>query len=126
MACCITCENINNNPQNGVRGGLAAPVKLHACDIELLTGGGGGGALSNVTSTDLVHNLVPDGATATIPAGFIHGSISVLTGQATINGALYNAGESLSLDPMFPSLRYGAYPITGITGSIRINYHTLP
>jgi len=77
--------------------------------------------IRTVASTDSVVT-----ANTTIPAGFVHGSISVLTGQASINGALYEDGETLDLPPMShgtTTIVYPEYTVTGVTGSVRINYH---
>lgn len=74
-----------------------------------------------VSSTD---NL--ETADFTIPAGFVHGSLAVVTGQASVNGALYNAGDTVNLPPMsFGAVdrRYPAYAVTGVTGQVRVNYH---
>ena len=74
-----------------------------------------------VTSTDLIAT-----ADTTIPAGFRHAAIAIRSGVAVINGATYNAGESLALPPMSygaTDVLYPAYPVTGITGEVIINYH---
>jgi len=63
----------------------------------------------------------------TIPSGFIHASIAVLTGTASINGAVYTAGMGLSLPPMSygsQEVLYPAYDIGMVTGSVAVNYHT--
>ena len=65
---------------------------------------------------------------STMPAGFIHGSIAVRSGQITVNGAVYDAGDSISLPPMSYGDNAILYPqydivVTGGGGtSYRINY----
>lgn len=82
--------------------------------------GGGTATIETATATDQIATT-----DTTIPAGFIHGSIAVLSGTATINGSLYQAGEQLILPPMsFGNVdrRYPLYQVTGVSGEVRINY----
>lgn len=121
MACCVNCDNINNNVNAGVKDTLASLVKLHPCDILSITGGGS--TTFTVTSVDLVQTTAFD-----IPAGFIHGSIAIEAGTATINGAARPTGYMLSLPPMGGNLRYPIYQVTSVSvgAIIHVNYHTLP
>lgn len=63
-----------------------------------------------------------------IPAGFLHGSILILSGTADINGAARPTGYVLNLPPMVNgdggNNTYPVYQITNVTGTIHINYHT--
>lgn len=118
---CVDCTVINtiNDCTPAISGESYKPVKLHPCDILAITGGAT--VVTNVTSVDAV--WIADN---TIPAGFLHGSILIRTGTATINGAARPTGYQLSLPPMGGNLRYPAYAVTAITGIVDVNYHTLP
>ena len=116
---CPDCNTVNDGHVKITGEHVANWIKLHPCDLIALTTGGGVTPV-NVTSVDTVETT-----DFTIPAGFIHASIAIEAGTATINGAARPTGYMISLPPMQAGLRYPAYPVTlvSVGAIIHVNYH---